>query len=264
MKRASYFLTAGCAVLVISLVVAFRVGPPKVAQLPSQPIRRRDVATILPMPREKIGYTLLPVLLNEQVQNELAINYPQRRALESLATQYNEELATALDALQAVKARDETGASAVGAFRARQIRVVAELGRAAEAVLTDEQAHRLDQVLIRLRSIEIYSIPEIIKSLELTPEQQAGILKVRIGLEGVAQNLTDDNRSGRVRQEEFVRAIDDAFVSAEKQVLPLLTAEQRARVESWSGRPIPFTRQSLRLEIRGRVDGHKGTSDERL
>jgi hypothetical protein len=199
-----------------------------------------------------MGYALLPLLLNDRVQRELAIRGDQRQSLAALEQSYSAELSVELRVAQAAP----TGGTqaALTAFRAKQSRLLADSSRAAENLLTAAQQRRLDQVLLRLRSIEVYDIPEIASALALTDDQRLAIRKVRVELEGAARQLHMERAAEKLARADFDRAVDDLFRSAEAQVMPLLNSAQREQIHALRGPSIPFTRQSLRLEIRGAAE----------
>lgn len=185
------------------------------------------------------------------MQRELAIDPQRKQSLAELARSYADETAQHLREVQAVQSQNAAHAQAtLEAFHVHRTRLLADSGRAAADLLTEAQRQRLDEVLFRLRSIEVFDIPEFIAALALTPDQQLALRQVRIELEAAARQLVEQKSAGAIATEEFNLGVGEILRQAEGKAAPLLTVEQAAQMGAWSGPPIPFSRQSLRLEIR--------------
>jgi hypothetical protein len=205
-----------------------------------------------PVPSEHMGYALLPLLNNELVQRELALTPEQRGEIARLIDDYVASIAPHASSLHTESASSAARQAMLGVHEARLSQRLTDRGLAAASVLDAQQRERLDQILVRLRSIEIFEMEQIVAALGLTEDQCMAIRRVRVDLEATVQHHARALSRQSVSRLTYDKEIESAFRNAEQKVMPLLTAAQALQVERWRGKEIPFTRQSLRLVIRGR------------
>jgi hypothetical protein len=245
------WLVALCALAagLIAIHFAGRNVPcePRVLQVPSVAPDLFD----LPVAIDKMGYPLLPLLGNHEVQRELALSREQQQRITAVTEGYMLDLAPQMALLRASSSNQGFASDALAACQVRQTQLLLAAGDQAASVLDTAQRRRLGQIVVRLRSIEIFALPEFVKALALTATQQAAICEVRRELETAARRLSEEHTNKRVSGDQFNRAIEAAFERAERDALAFLTARQRRQWEGWRGGAIPFTRQSLKLVVRG-------------
>jgi Spy/CpxP family protein refolding chaperone len=123
------------------------------------------------------------------------------------------------------------------------------------AMLTPSQSERLEQIRLQTAVAAALARPEIIKALGITPEESKRIsdLRDRIDQKQTSKWLAFAGRAPQIRREkmiEFAKEWDKAEAEANKQILELLTPEQRAKFEKLRGKQIEVTSpyDSLRPE----------------
>jgi hypothetical protein len=87
--------------------------------------------------------------------------------------------------------------------------------------------------------------------LHLSEQQTTELRKVRYDLQTVATELAAERKAAQISPQEFDRGVGRALQNAADQALLVLDDRQREQVSAWIGKPVPFTRQTLRLAIRG-------------
>lgn len=213
-----------------------------------------DLSEPLPLDREQMGYELLLLLSEAHVQAELRLTADERREIARLADECLQKagpiyLAGRNHAGKSpdIAARQEAEADEVR----RQIMV--EYGGLAAHSLSTAQRERFDQVLFQLRSLEVYSLPEFIRALALTPEQQSRIAQIRREVVGVMSALRRSWRDKRIDRSEYEEKVHQGLVASEEAIDAVLTSEQRDKVATWRGPRLAFGRMHLRLGIRARI-----------
>jgi hypothetical protein len=100
-------------------------------------------------------------------------------------------------------------------------------------LLQPEQARRLQQIALQLRGTEAFSDPEVANALQLTHEQKERIWALQDETRRViwaVYHAGDTSPEGRKKLEEL-------WQSARKQLLDVLTDEQKARWKELTGEP---------------------------
>jgi hypothetical protein len=233
-------------VAVIALGFFARDRGPAIQSGSSQP--GPQTGTARPIPREQLGYELLPLLLNAEVQQELRLSSAQRALMTEHGERYAKVAAGELRLLQT-----ETPAASEAALvtaQVRQRRALRVEGERALAALSSEQIARFDQILFQLRSIEVYELPDVGRQLRLCAHQRLTIRGIRSTLESEVEQLLTGKQQLRLTAIEYEQAVAVAFHRAELEAQACLNEEQRKCFCAWSGEPIPFHRESLRLTIR--------------
>ena len=115
------------------------------------------------------------------------------------------------------------------------------------AMLTPSQKERLEQIQLQASTPAALARPEIIKALAISKEQndQVAALCSRMKQQQAAAlpNLQDVSPQERAkRMTEFMKASDQAQKDATKQILEVLTPEQRAKLDQLQGKLVDLQR----------------------
>ncbi len=253
MNRSSLWLAGVGVSVLLSLLIILINRPDRQLGVVPQPSRPK-IRSELPVARDKLGYSLLPLVGNKLVQSELALSESQHSEIAQITADYVNVLAPQVSLLRQASGDRPREQAALAAFQARQFALLSEAGGRAAKVLTPAQDQRLAQILVQLRSIEIFDIPEFAAALGLSDPQRLEIRNVRKELETEAERLAKAKQARQLSPQDYDRHLDAAFQRAEQRVLPILNKDQQQQLIDWRGATIPFTRQSLRLVIHGRAE----------
>lgn len=185
-----------------------------------------------------------PVMLlaTAEVQQELKINDAQKKQIDELVAERQQQMRDNLAGFQGL--RDLSPEERRKRFEEAQ-RKSAESNRIADekiaAVLDAKQQARLNQLRLQREGVLAFNRPEVAKQIGISDEQQAKIRQVQqdargqgIGARGGAANLTQEERraaSTKMREQRE---------KVEADILAVLTSEQKSKWSEMKGAEFKF------------------------
>jgi hypothetical protein len=137
------------------------------------------------------------------------------------------------------------------------------LSNKAVTLLTDRQKTRLGQVILQLRSVEIFFYREIAKYLEFNQRQTKETDAIRLWLIDEATKLHARYIMDEKNSQEFQKQTVKLFQEGRSRVLKTFTPEQLRRLKSLEGEAISFDQTHLKFEIRRDKSRKAATRPER-
>jgi hypothetical protein len=212
---------------------------------------RRGAGVRTSPPGTKWGYYYFLILLDRNVQKEVALTGAQLDNFEVLKGDFLDHLARRTDT-QAAKDREKprrkdrgTSAGEKDASASR----IALLSNKAVALLTDRQKIRLGQIIFQLRKVEAFYYPEVAKFLELSDEQTKEVAAIRRRTADDAKKLraqfAQKRKTSRDVQKGTVALLEEGCT----RLLKTFDAEQVRKLESLEGKKISFDQTDLNFEV---------------
>jgi len=180
------------------------------------------------MAQNVTGYDTMPdpilfLLREPAVQDDLALTESQIQQL----TKLNESLDAKMLGSRANKTKEEANAITTE---------VMETTRAAIAkFFTKDQLMRLRQIKFRLRGISFVLLPDIVKVMKLTKEQQDAISAATESANQKVKKVYSNEFQGAERQAESERVIVAARKEEQKTILATLNQSQKLKLSELIG-----------------------------
>ncbi|GAB6167424.1 hypothetical protein JCM19992_34240 [Thermostilla marina] len=199
------------------------------------------------------GMGILGLLRIEQVQKEIELLDDQKADLEKLGEKAREAMREVfgdfrnLSREEMQQRREEIQKK----MQEQQKKLQAEV----EKILLPHQLERLEQIRIQLMGIQALNDPEVAKKLNITDAQKEKIQKVQEQAREKMREAFQGMRGGDGQRPD-PEAMRERFTKLreqiEKDVLAVLTSEQKKKFEELKGEPFELDRSAL---FRGRGQG---------
>ncbi len=197
----------------------------------------------------KWGYYYFLILLDANVQRELALTRTQLDKCEILKGEFLDHVARRAGAQGDTKPARKNGAAAKGE-KAEPTDSAGPLSDKALAFLTDRQRIRLGQVIFQLRKMEIFYYPEVAKFLELTAEQTKEAAAIRRWTADEAKKLRTLFLQKRKTSREVQKGVVSLLEKGRARFVKAFSPEQLRKLESLQGKEISFDQTDLNFVVR--------------
>ncbi|WP_276664567.1 hypothetical protein, partial [Rhodopirellula baltica] len=186
------------------------------------------------------GGSTLGLLRAEKVREELGIDEQQTEALKKLEEQAREQSRPDFDFRNASEEDRREFFEKMQSQREEQEK---ETRMQLQTVLTLEQMERLDEIGIQAQGLMALSSPEVQEALTMTEDQKKKLTEIRSGMETKMREEMREIMQSRDR-EKMQTAMESMRENMEKEVMAVLTAEQKKKFEEMKGDP--FDLEALR------------------
>ncbi|HID21570.1 MAG TPA: hypothetical protein EYP14_04130 [Planctomycetaceae bacterium] len=227
-KMAGILLVAICGV-----TVAFAQPP---AGRPGPPFGRR-------MGFGLRGGGILGLLRNDKVQKELKLTDEQRELIRELADEVRTKIREQFSGFDFRKLRDMSEEQQRKFFEEgrRKVELIAkEAEETLELVLEPQQLKRLKQIQLQREGVFAIGRPDIAKQLGLSEKQMSKVRELIASVRPDRGKMRELFRQGRDAFRKYFAEREKRRREVEKQLLELLTPEQRKRWEELIGEPFEF------------------------
>jgi hypothetical protein len=188
------------------------------------------------------------LLRNPKVQDELKLDGDQKveikEAFDGFYKARRDEIAK-LRGLQLAERRKK-----LQEMQKAQQAKAKEMDKSLRAILKPEQLARLEQIAIQQHGLNALLLPEVVKKLKITDEQQTKIKEVQKAALAKQRKLTADVRNGAVDRTKRVEKLLEIRKERETKTLDVLTKEQRAEFEKMKGKKFDLGRRFGRPGLR--------------
>lgn len=202
------------------------------------------------------GGSALGLLRVEKVREELGVDETQTEALKKLEEQSRQQDRPDFDFRNA---SDEERQEFFQKMQKQREEQQEEIRMQLETVLTLEQMERLDEISIQVQGVMALGTEEVQEKLEMTSEQKEKLAEIRSGMETKIRDKMREIMQSRDR-EQMRTAMETMREDMEKEVLGVLTSDQKQKFEEMKGKP--FDLEALRGGDRGGPGGRGGRGGE--
>lgn len=168
------------------------------------------------------GVWELTLLKEPIIRDELGMTQDQVKAMEDLAREFSRGPCPMMAAVVRMDPKERHG---------KYLELVASNGRAIVKALKADQARRLRQIALQRRGPDAFLDPEVVRTLDLTPQQQHQIASLRARECAATAGLACDGCADKQRRVARVKAVE--------MILGVLAPEQRARWGQLVGSMLP-------------------------
>jgi Spy/CpxP family protein refolding chaperone len=186
---------------------------------------------------------ILGLLRSEAVQKELKLSDEQRELIRELADEVRTKIREQFSGFDFRKLRDMSDQERQKLFEEgrRKMELIAkEAEETLELVLEPHQLKRLKQLQLQREGVFAIGRPDIAKQLGLSEQQIAKVRELIESLRPDREKMREVFRQGRDAVRKYFAEREERRKEAEKQILELLTPEQRKKWEGLIGEPFEF------------------------
>lgn len=170
----------------------------------------------------------------EDVQAEIKLTADQKSKLDALRQAQREKMR---DAMQGGGGGDQQAMMA--AFQKMQ----AENTKETMAVLTDDQKKRLKELAIQRMGNAAIANADLQKELGVTDDQKAKIKDLQDKQQAANTSLFEKMRNQEIEREQFQESMRKNTEAMNTELGKIMTADQKAKLATMSGKPFKFVEQ---------------------
>lgn len=192
----------------------------------------------------EIDKTLL--LRSDQVKEELKVTEEQDTKISDVLSAHLERSRQEVSFRGVRELPREERRERIAEVRKKRRALVKETEKKLEALLTQDQVRRLDEILLQQRGARGLLEKATARTLELTSEQTEKLRAVFAwAREARAKLLREVRGQGREAVEKTEEKISEIRKEMDGKALAVLTAEQKHKYEKLKGKPFELDRSSL-------------------
>jgi hypothetical protein len=197
----------------------------------------------------KWGYYYFLILSDKKVQSELQLSPSQLSRLSKLTEDFiaSRKLPKPVETNAKGDAKNN---SQPPIKKESPMKLIGQFSTQAVEILSEDQKHRLAQIIFQLRKIEIFSYPDIAKDFNLSAEQQNEIESIRSWILEEAKKLHGEYIVKKKDSKEFQKQTQKLLEEGQNRLIKSFSDEQLKKLEVMEGKKIPFNRNDLNFTLR--------------
>jgi hypothetical protein len=196
----------------------------------------------------KWGYYYFLILTDKNVQNELQLSPSQLARLSKLTDEFidNRMMPNPSDKNEKDDAKNN---SKPPVKKGSPTKLIGRLSTQAVEILSEDQKHRLAQIIFQLRKIEVFFYPDIIKDFNLSAEQLKEIDSIRSWILEESKKLHEEYIVKKKDSKEFQKQTQKLLEEGQNRLIKSFSGEQLKKLEMMEGKKVPFNRNDLNFTL---------------
>jgi hypothetical protein len=204
----------------------------------------------------KWGYYYFLILIDKNVQNELQLSPSQLARLSKLTEEFLASRQIPKPAENNAK-DDAKNSSEPPIKKESPTKLIGRLSTQAIEILSEDQKHRLEQIIFQLRKVEIFFYPDITKYFNLTTEQLKEIESIRSSIIEESKKMYKEYIVNKKDSKEFQKQTLKLLEEGQNRLTKSFSDEQLKKLKAMEGKKIPFNRNDLDFTL-----SRKNTKDK--
>jgi hypothetical protein len=204
----------------------------------------------------KWGYYYFLILIDKNVQNELQLSPSQLARFSKLKEEFLDSRRTAKPAEKNAK-DDEKKSSEPPVKKESPTNRIGSLSTQAVEILSEDQKHRLAQIIFQLRKIEVFFYPDITKDFNLSTEQLNEVESIRSWILEESKKLHEEYIVKKKDSKEFQKQTQKLLEEGQNRLVKSFSDEQFKKLEVMEGKKISFNRNDLNFTLSRKTTTNK-------
>jgi|GEM_PF-1653071 len=204
--------------------------------LPAKPAARIQVRPqiLLAVPNVRTTREPTSLLRNTQVQEELKLAVDQQNKIKEIYQQQNSKRTEHFQAIRNLQGAERIKKNAE--WRKQMDVAAKETRQKLRQLLKPEQQARLDQIALQMQGQRVWQDPTIIKTLEISEQQQEQFKELEEASAAKRRQLFQDRRAGNVDRAQYAEKLKEISKSQEAKSQQVLSKQQQEHFKKMAGK----------------------------